>query len=236
MSDDKFDVVFKGELVRSFEPSVVKKNIGQLFKIGGEKLDALFSGKIIVLKRNLDFDSATKYRVAIKKAGARVDLVPVEPIVDTSAAISSERKVVLAQSGEGVGQALQNAAYSEGSESEDEYTMTIAPAGSDILKASEREEVIVNEIDISSITLKQGGGDLLNTEEKRLIEPLDVDLDSFALAEAGEDLLTAQERKTVVAPQIDTSELSIAEPGERLSEPSPEPPPAPDVSGMTLEP
>ncbi len=221
MSDEKYDVLFKGELVRSFEPAVVKKNIATLFKVDGSKLEALFSGKVVVLKRNLSFDAATKYRVAIKKAGARVDLVPVEPALDTNegdsdnAASSSDSLASPA----GVG-----------------YAMTVAPAGADVLNATERKTVASVDVDTSSLSVKHADGDLLNPDEKTRFEPLDINLEGFDLAAVGEDLLKVSERKEAVPMEIDVSEFSVAEPGERLSEPSPEPPPAPDVTGISLEP
>jgi len=89
MSDQEiFDLVFKGELVKGAELGTVKSNIGKLFKMAPEKVEALFSGKAITLKKGLDFDAANRYRVAIKKAGARVDLVEKKAPVQSAAPAS----------------------------------------------------------------------------------------------------------------------------------------------------
>lgn len=75
MSEERFDLVFGGELVRGADPAQARKNIGNLFKITEAKVEALFSGKPVTLKKGLDFATANKYLVAIKKAGCRVDVV-----------------------------------------------------------------------------------------------------------------------------------------------------------------
>lgn len=84
MSDDfnseKYDLVFSGQVVKGVDLAVAKKNIGQLFKLDAKKVEALFSGKKVVLKRGLNMDAAGKYRVAIKKAGALVELVMQQPV------------------------------------------------------------------------------------------------------------------------------------------------------------
>ena len=75
MNEERFDLVFSGELVAGFDVAQVKKNIQALFRIDDAKVLVLFSGKPIALRKGLDADAANKYRVAMKKAGARVDVV-----------------------------------------------------------------------------------------------------------------------------------------------------------------
>lgn len=262
MPEELFDIVFKGELVRSFEPDAVKKNIGQLFKVDGAKLEALFSGKSVVLKRNLDFDTAAKYRGAIKKAGAVVALVPVEnvaaqpqpaPLASQTAPPQQPASSTRAVFGERVS-ALQNpsshSAHSEPASSlapaqaspvsssyvrPETYDMSLAPAGLEILASSERKPVEVVAVDISSISLREGGGDLLDESEKTIAETLDIDLSAIQLAPQGE-LLKPHERKQVEAVKVDITRISLAEPGARLGQPSPPPPPPPDVSKIKLAP
>ncbi len=265
MSEELYNIVFKGELVRSFELDAVKKNVGQLFKMQGPKLDALFSGKTIVLKRNLSFDAATKYRVAIKKAGARVDLMPVEavaaaapskgssekPHTSQASAPSSVRpmgKAVFGEQPSALGAPESDspvaAAKPEPEESRanasqqggaDESGFSLAPVGSSVLDESERSEQTSVDVDTSQLSLKEAAGDLLDTAEKRQYESLDVDLSGIDLAPEGAQVLNEDERPKVDTVQVDVSDLSVAEPGVRLGEPTPEPPPAPDVSGISLE-
>ncbi len=264
MSEELYNIVFKGELVRSFELDVVKKNVGQLFKMQGPKLDALFSGKTIVLKRNLNFDAATKYRVAIKKAGARVDLMPVESVAEVAPpAVSSENSRASQTSlpssaprpmGKAVFGEQPSALAASGSSAADtkfenevsspkaieqarvdESGFGLAPVGSNVLEASERSEQESVDVDTSQLSLKAAAGDLLDTSEKRQYESLDVDLSGIDLAPEGAQMLEEDERPKVDTVQVDVSDLSVAEPGARLGEPTPEAPPPPDVSGISLE-
>ncbi|MFL0803711.1 MAG: hypothetical protein K6L81_08325 [Agarilytica sp.] len=265
MAEELYNIVFKGELVRSFELDAVKKNVGQLFKMQGPKLDALFSGKTIVLKRNLNFDAATKYRVAIKKAGARVDLMPVESAAEAAPDAPNPAKAQVGQGDAPAASAprpMGKAVFGEQASSldasttapgssaavakpespkeavqalADESGFSLAPVGTSVLNESERSEQQSVDVDTSQLSLKEAAGDLLDTAEKRQYESLDVDLSGIDLAPEGAQVLNEDERPKVDALEVDVGDLSLAEPGARLGEPSPEPPPAPDVSGISLE-
>lgn len=241
-SEELYNIVFKGELVRSVDLATAKKNLGQLFKMDGTKLDALFSGKSVVLKRNLNFETANKYRVAIKKAGARVDLVAAE----------SEKPPEKLQEKSSLGKAqfgerLPEPDVKENSVADSQVTddtpasadvsgeMSLAPAGSDVLLPSERQAIPEANVDISQLSLKDAEGDLLDEGEKRQFTSLDIDLSAMNIAPVGEDLLQENEKQRVDPVSVDTSALSVAEPGARMSEPGPPPPPPPDVSGISLE-
>ncbi len=266
MSEEKYDLVFKGQLVKSVELNVAKRNLAALFKITPEKTEALFSGKPVVLKRNLDADAANKYRVAIKKAGALVDLVlskppekkqpeqprgkavfmardidsptsqgepeetrPQSDTIEYTAPVKPvpagpEKKVVQEE------KPVPNVARVQSGPA----TFSLAPAGAELLSASEKKVVPAPDIDVSSYTLKPEGGTLLNPEEYAADLPFAVEISDIDLAPAGADVLTEDERKPDVVADVDTSGLSLAEPGVRLAPPKPEPPRAPDVSSLSL--
>lgn len=69
---DTYNVVLTGELVDGFELDQVKGNMGTLFKLNEEKVNGLFSGKPVVLRRSVDKPKALKLRSAVTKAGAKV--------------------------------------------------------------------------------------------------------------------------------------------------------------------
>lgn len=97
MSSETYDLVFSGELVRGADPADARRKLGALFKISEAKVEVLFSGKPVTLKKSLDFATATKYRVAIKKAGCRVDLVENKAKVETPAGGNQGKAVFAAQ-------------------------------------------------------------------------------------------------------------------------------------------
>lgn len=70
-------IIFSGELVAGFDTEEVKANLGKLFKIeDSAKLDALFSGKDITLKKNLEAEQARRYEATLSNAGAMVRIDP----------------------------------------------------------------------------------------------------------------------------------------------------------------
>ncbi len=251
MTEELYNVVFKGELVRSFELATVKNNISQLFKMTGPKLEALFSGKTIILKRNLNFESATKYRVAIKKAGARVDLVSV---ANTASASAPTQSAPESAKGKAVFGEVASAApvapspstpvpaeVAEGGGAEQAAPLasgdvfSLAPVGADVLSDAEREHLPVPEIDTSGLSVKEGVGELLEANEKVQVQAPRLDLSGIDMAPQEGNLLKDSERPSVEVVSVDVSGLSMGEPGERLEAPKPPPPPAPDVSNIHLK-
>ena len=53
--------------------------------------------------------------------------------------------------------------------------LSLAPAGSDVLRPDERANVEAVEVDISALALEPGGGEILHDKEKRSVEKAQVD-------------------------------------------------------------
>lgn len=66
----EYQVIFEGKLTGERPLDEVKRNLAALFKMKAEQVDALFSGKPVVIKRDIDQATALKYQAAFKKAGA----------------------------------------------------------------------------------------------------------------------------------------------------------------------
>jgi|GEM_PF-281459 len=270
--DEKYNLIFRGVLAKSVEPAEAKRNLGQLFKIDSAKVEALFAGKPVVLKRGLTLDVATKYRVAIKKAGALVDVemqtsTPAKPAGKAAFAVpaaeSTADKSLGAIPGAGTdlgaipgtspasvpqvtttiepadGEAPAAVPVTEPSPlphvEELGAEFTLAPVGADLLKPEEHSQVAAVVVDTSGLSIKAASGNLLEPTEYRQDDALALDLSGFDLAEAGADVLKPEERKTVEPVEVDITAISLAEPGGNLASPKPAPPPAPDVSGISLE-
>lgn len=79
MTDQRFKIVFSGELMPDASLETVKDNLARLFKSEPGKIDALFGGRPVVLKRELPEAEAERYLTALRQAGANaykeVDLV-----------------------------------------------------------------------------------------------------------------------------------------------------------------
>lgn len=262
MADEKFDLVFKGQLVKSVDEAQAKRNLGALFKIDGARLDALFTGKAVTLKKNLNFDTASKYRVAIKKAGAVVELVAAEaPAVASAtakpvAAAGSQPKLSTAspsvaqpsvaaprvpepvvESGAtkpSVSAAPAPVGSAAGQVSVDVPDFGIAPAGSDLLDGSDREGLPLMEVDVSGIGLRESDGNLVDASELSRPAPVQVNISALSLAEQQGELVKPEERKKVEPVKVDISGISLGGQGDRLSAPKEQAPAAPDVSHIQL--
>lgn len=72
MSQARFKIVFNGELMPDMVLETVKDNLARLFKSDSAKIEALFSGSAIEIKRNLSETEADQYLSALQRAGAKV--------------------------------------------------------------------------------------------------------------------------------------------------------------------
>lgn len=71
-----FDVYFSGELLEGYEPDQVKEAVGEMFGLSGPRLEALFSGVPVRVKKNLGVEKAGRFRKAFLELGALVQIVP----------------------------------------------------------------------------------------------------------------------------------------------------------------
>lgn len=71
MSDSRYTILFTGEILPGFSVDTVKANLAALFKSDSSKIEALFSGQPVPLKRNLPDAEADKYVAALQRAGAQ---------------------------------------------------------------------------------------------------------------------------------------------------------------------
>ena len=66
----RYQVIFRGEIVDGYETAKVKRNLARLFKADVKRIEPLFSGQPVVIKEDLDAQTAETYQKKIKEAGA----------------------------------------------------------------------------------------------------------------------------------------------------------------------
>ena len=76
MSDQLFEVAFSGQISEGADLQEVRARVGKMFNADETKLGQLFSGKRIVIKKNIDQATANKYQTALNRAGAECEIVP----------------------------------------------------------------------------------------------------------------------------------------------------------------
>jgi hypothetical protein len=74
---DEYRLVFSAEVLSGQHPAVVKKRLQAVLKLDDGRMDALFSGKAVVVKKATDEATAVRYQMAFEKAGARLRVLPV---------------------------------------------------------------------------------------------------------------------------------------------------------------
>ena len=72
MNPPRYKIVFDGQLMPEASLEMVKTNLARLFKSDLARIDSLFSGTPVALKRDLSESEAEQYLSALQKAGANV--------------------------------------------------------------------------------------------------------------------------------------------------------------------
>lgn len=235
----QFEIVFRGDIVPGQQIEAVKQRMAQMFKTDGQRINALFSGRPVVLKGKLDAATAKKYKIALEKAGAQVDICPDGSVRAKPAQKPRERKPRPERSRVVTSLTAENS-VAEPEEIEEEkppeYGLNLAPVGTDLLYSHERSanEVEVVEVDTSALSVAPLSGDLLQASEKAVVETLEVDVD-FGIAEVGADMLTSEFRPQQADVVVDIAGLDLAPAGSDMGQAkTPPAPPPPDTSSIKL--
>ncbi len=83
---EQFDIYFSGKILDGQDPSLVRQRIAKIFGNDGAALERLFSGANLRVKAGVDQETAVRYRVAFRDAGALVDIRPAATATSTAAA------------------------------------------------------------------------------------------------------------------------------------------------------
>lgn len=70
MDTKSYHVVFEGQITGEKDLADVKRQLAALFKMNAAQVESLFGGKPVIIKRDVDAQTAQKYAAAFKKAGA----------------------------------------------------------------------------------------------------------------------------------------------------------------------
>lgn len=217
MSETRYDIVFRGDLVLGQNIVEVKARLQKLFKADAARIDALFSGRPVTLKRNLDDVAAQKYRQVLQQAGIQVQ---VKVSVGPGTAPAPGRA------------GAQAAPAASGSTA----GLRLMPVG-ELLRPEERPSLTPVQVDVSAISLKPQTGNLVDASELPVNEmppPVIPDLD---VAAPGSDVLRPEERGPEPSATVTAGDWGIAEVGEDLLKPQERQKIQPvevDISGISL--
>ena len=196
---DLFQVVVDGTLEAGKEKADVYESIGKLFKIQGEKLDVVFSGKKIAIKRKVDHATAKKYQAAISRAGLICSIEPMPSAPGANTNINNEPPVAKSVDNTGVEENASQASSSGGGDGKQE-----------VHKAGKQVEGVKQKAP-RNFRLAPPGARVSPISKP---PPPPPNVDHIGLSPRA----PFEQKQTVVDKVPDTSGLSLGEPGVRLGE------------------
>jgi hypothetical protein len=157
----RYEIAFSAQLVPGAQLETVKANVAKLFQADEQRLALLFSGRRIVIKNNLDEAGAEKYRVALERAGALVEVVDmdsqIEEIVLTAPAFAAQPAAAV-QGEQGRLKVAPRDEYMAAFSDVDAPDFGIAPLGNDLQDA--KPEAQAPAVDLSQFSLAPVGSDM----------------------------------------------------------------------------
>lgn len=263
MTESRFDIIFRGDIVPGHQLMQVKARLAQLFKADEQKINTLFTGGAVALKRNLEQDAAEKYQVVLRNAGADVQVAPAGSVNtpgsrtaqksvasrSQSAPASTTTMTLKDRLAAAAASDTANAAQTGNPSAEDtgrqeaiqqvvnrEGVFALAPVGAYLLDDSERQHVEPVNVDTSFISLRPQQGNLMDESEIVHEKPVIVNAD-FDLGEVGADILSASEKRVMPQATVKAPDVDLAPAGSDLGQiQRDEPPSPPDTSKISIEP
>jgi hypothetical protein len=230
MSDERYAIIFRGDITVDQNLAEVKQRLKRLFKADDARIDKLFSGRPVPLKRELSQDEAARYQAVLKQAGA---IVAIESMTALKLAASSASSPLAAPSN-----TSPEAQVSSANPSSEQANWQLAPAGSRLQDKKEGAERIV-EIATDHLKVMPQDGNIIKEGERPLASMATVDMDAldWELTPYGEALLKESERASISSAEIDTSNLSVLETSGDLLKDAERPKLKPvevDISGLSM--
>jgi len=195
MSEELFEVAFSGQIHDGADLEQVKAKVGKMFKADDAKIATMFSGKRLLIKRNLDREAATKYRAAFKKAGAKCEV----SLMSEGLPASGVEKPAAQAPAPSPAVATLQVDYT----STQEIQAVVAPP-----PLVDPLGITGDQIEDLAATIAPVGSELQD-EIKQVPEP-DIDINSFDVAPVGSDIGTKKKQED--PPPPDTTGMAVIEP------------------------
>jgi len=188
MTEKAYQITFSGQTVDGMDTAQAKANLCKLYKTDISKIEKLFQGKRVVLKKNLTEDAALNYLTTLKNAGV---ICALEEMPTAAGAMGNDKPVA----------ATTPAPQAQG------QTRIQAPKASQTPATATIDAGAFEQVTIAP------PGEVIMTHPK--IEPSVIDTSGLDIGPLGEELV---ERQTIDEPEYDISSLSMAAVGETLAE------------------
>ncbi|MCW3150231.1 hypothetical protein N8H22_16625 [Stutzerimonas stutzeri] len=185
-----YEIAFSGQLLPGARLEQVEANLTKLFQADAQRIALLFSGRRVVIKQNLDFAAVEKYRQAMERAGAQVEVKPMPVDVE---------EIELAPPPAVEAPATATAPLDSGNSSTTPGALKVAP----------RDEYMAAFVDVEApdFGIAPVGVDLQDARPEPVAPR--VDLSQFSLAPVGSDM--GERRRASDAPVPNTSHLKLVD-------------------------
>lgn len=213
MSDENFDIYFSGKILPDADLAEVRTRVGQLFNADARVLDQLFCGKPVKIKKAVDMDTAIKYRVKFREAGAIIDIRPTGQPAPAPAAAPTKPQPTAQPA----------------TESEPVATSSPPPASGTDQSSAEPAAASISAIDSS---LAAAGSIIDDTPAP---PPAQFNTDDLQLGPANQGSLEEFAEQVNPAEIPDISQMSYSEPDGHLDERPAPPPLEVDLGNMRID-
>jgi len=223
MSDELFEVAFSGQIKAGADLQQVKAKVGAMFKADETKLAHLFSGKRMVIKKNIDQAMANKYKVALDNAGAVCEIKSLSDVAESKPP-ENKAPVQKVQEQKVQEQKVQEQKVQEQRPPEDKSV------DNPVEKAVEQKTALS-----SAVVSREAAGGIPGAPQT---DPLGINANditdlSVGIAPLGSDMQDGIQ--AVAEPELDISGLDMAPAGSDLGEiKKADDPPPPSTDGLSL--
>jgi len=212
---ERYRLVFRGELLEGQQKAVVMQRLGATLKVDGERLDAMFTGKAVVIRKDADTDTAARFQIAFKRAGARLRVLPVASEAETSPTDPPRDASAVSR------------APVESAATDEQSGLRLAPVGALLIDPSPPPPLAA--VDTSRLTLASPGALLSTPADVAAVAP---DVSHLTIAAPGS---TLAEPNTEPRPTVHAPSWKIAQAGALLARRAPDVEPPVDVDALGFE-
>ncbi|MBX9605328.1 MAG: hypothetical protein K2Y51_03845 [Gammaproteobacteria bacterium] len=220
MAADNLAIVFRGKLVEGAALAQVKANFARLFNADAARVEQMFAGQAVMIKKGLDAAGAEKYRQALEKAGALVEILDLtasaQPVARPAAPASSPAPAA-------------TPAAAPAASASPPPTASANRANDPALARAAPPAALRGTPQALESSLAEPG--VVLVEAQHVAAP-DIATDHLSVAAVGERLVDYTPPPPLA---YDLSGLSLDAPGVTLSDARPAPPPEFDLSGLSLD-
>ena len=175
-----FNVVFRGDIAPGNTLAEVRQRLREHFHLNEAQVDQLFSGRPVVVKKNLDATRASQFREVLVELGALTQLRAVvhgdtAPPAPPSATVSADSEPATVSASNGP-TTMSPAAPGTALDA-----VTVEPPGADVLKPEERSRPQQRHIAVDHLSVDSAGADVLKPHERKRVVELDLDLSHLQL-------------------------------------------------------